>query len=75
MAQDKTIAIVGLVLNIIILPGLGTVIGGGEERRKTGIIQLVLAIISYPLMFVLIGFPLLLGVWIWALVTGLQMIK
>jgi hypothetical protein len=66
------LAIAALILNIIIFPGLGTLIGG---KTKTGIWQLVLAIISLPLMLVIIGFPLFIGVWIWGLVTGIQLIK
>ena len=73
--DDKTLAIVGLILNIVILPGLGTLIGGGKSRQTTGIIQLVLSIISIPLMFVIIGFPLLLAMWIWGIVTGVQMVQ
>ncbi len=65
-------AIIGLVVNVIILPGLGSIIGG---RIRTGVIQLVLFLVSIPLMFILIGFPLALAMWIWALVTGIQMIK
>jgi len=36
---DKTVAIVALILNIIIMPGLGTLIGG---KVKEGVWQLVL---------------------------------
>lgn len=69
---NKTLAIVGLILNIFVLPGLGTLIGGDV---KTGIIQIVLVVVSIPLMFVLIGIPLLIGVWIWALVSSINQIK
>ena len=65
-------AIIGLIVNVLFLPGLGSIIGG---RTSTGIIQLVLFLVSIPLMFILIGFPLALAMWIWALVTGIQMIK
>jgi len=73
MAKKITqeIAILALVLNIIILPGLGTIIGG---RTNQGILQLVLFIVSIPLMFLLIGFPLALGIWIWALVSGINIL-
>ena len=70
--QDKALAIVGLVLNIVVLPGLGSIIGG---RTKIGIIQLVLFVISIPLMFILIGIPLAFGIWIWGIVTGVEMIR
>lgn len=73
---DKTMAIVGLILNIIILPGLGTIIAG---RTKTGVIQLVLYIVAILLdltiIGLIIGIPLGIAMWIWALVTGIQILQ
>lgn len=83
---DKTLQIIGLIVNILILPGLGSIIGG---RIKTGIWQIVLIVVAIllclvgiPLSLILIGIPLivlgcLLGfaVWIWGIVTGIQMIQ
>lgn len=83
---DKTLAIIGLIVNIIILPGLGSIIGG---RIKTGIWQLVLfvigcfiALIGIPLSLILIGIPMVIcgallafAIWIWGIVTGVQMIQ
>lgn len=69
---SQGIAIAALLLNILILPGLGSIVGG---RTSTGVTQIILAIISIPLIFIVIGIPLLIAVWIWALVTGIQIIK
>ncbi|MEK6878020.1 MAG: hypothetical protein AABY22_00350 [Nanoarchaeota archaeon] len=69
---SQGLAIVALLLNILILPGLGSLIGG---RTRTGIIQLILVVVSIPLLFILVGIPLLIAVWIWALITGIQIIK
>lgn len=71
-AEAKTKAIVGLVLNILVLPGVGTIVGG--ETRK-GVLQLVLFLVSLPLLLLLVGFPLLIGVWIWALISSIQQIN
>ncbi len=68
----EALAIAALLLNVLVLPGLGSIIGG---RKDTGIIQIVLTIIAIPLCFILIGIPLLIGVWIWGLVTGIQMVQ
>lgn len=68
----QSIAIAALLLNIFILPGLGSLIAG---RTKEGVIQVILVAVSIPLLFLIIGIPLLIGVWIWALVTGIQIIK
>lgn len=70
--DKKTEAIIGLLLNVLILPGLGTTIWG---NRKHGIWQLVLAIVGVLLSVVLIGIPLVMAAWIWGLVSGIQMIQ
>lgn len=66
------IAIASLILNVLVLPGLGTIIAG---RTNIGVWQLVLAIISIPLIFILIGIPILIAVWIWGLVTSIKLIQ
>jgi len=70
-APSDGTAVTALVLNIII-PGTGSLIAG---RTSQGVVQLVLWVISFPLMFVLIGFPMLLAVWIWSLVSGIQILE
>lgn len=76
LSSEKNIsairAIVGLIFNVLIWPGLGTIVGG---ETGTGIIQMIAAIISIPLIFILIGIPLLIGVWIWALISSIRQIK
>ncbi len=64
-------AVTALVLNLII-PGSGSLVAG---RTSQGVLQLVLWVVSFPLMFVLVGFPMLLAVWIWALVSGIQILE
>ncbi len=68
----QELAIVGLLLNIIILPGLGTVIWG---NRTHGIWQLVLAVVGLIGLLFLVGIIPLLAAWIWGIVSGVQMIK
>lgn len=69
---SQGIAILALLLNVLILPGLGSIVGG---KTKVGIIQLVLTLVGIPLSFVFIGIPLIIAMWIWALITGIQLIK
>ena len=85
-APDRTLAIIGLLLNIFILPGVGTLVVG---KIREGVWQLVLCIvgffiilISIPLMLVLVGFGLIfvgigmcIASWIWALVTSIQSLQ
>ena len=64
-------AVTALVLNIV-LPGVGSLVAG---RTSQGVTQLVLWVVSFPLMFVLIGFPMLLAIWVWSLVSGIQILE
>lgn len=73
---SQGIAILSLILNILILPGLGSLIGG---RIISGVFQLIFSLIGLVLTLTLIGaiigIPLMIAMWIWALVTGIQLIK
>ncbi len=54
------------------LPGLGSMINGEVGK---GVAMLVLYVVGIPLAFVLIGIPLMFGVWIWGMIdayTGAQ---
>ena len=77
MAEEKkttqTLAIVSLLLNIFVLPtGIGTIVGG---NKKTGITQLVLSIVGMFLSLILIGIPLVIGIWIWGLVSAIKIVQ
>jgi len=72
---SSILAISALVLNII-LPGLGSIIAG---RIRTGIHQLILMAIALAI-FLLSPWPAVPGIiwaiaWIWAIITGIQLIK
>lgn len=78
---DKTLAIVGLIFNILFWPGLGTIIGGDIKK---GIIQMVLFLIGIPLGFIIafimghyiIGYlGMVFGVKIWAVISSIDQIK
>jgi TM2 domain-containing membrane protein YozV len=66
--QKQTQATMGLVLNLV-FPGIGSIVAG---RTGEGIAQLMLFVISLPLCFLLIGIPLCVAVWGWALSTGIR---
>ncbi len=69
---SREIAIIALVLNILLLPGVGSIVG---RKTKEGIWQLVLFIIGLPLSFILVGIPLVIASWIWGLITGIKLIE
>ncbi|MDB4966001.1 MAG: hypothetical protein JWN44_1690 [Myxococcales bacterium] len=64
-------AIAAMVLNVFI-PGSGSLVAG---RVAVGVVQLLLWVIGFPLSFVIIGLPMVLGAWIWSLVTGIQILE
>jgi len=69
---SEALAIVALILNILILPGLGSLIGG---RTKAGVWQLVLLLIGLPLSLILVGIPIIIAAWIWGIVTGIRIVQ
>jgi len=88
--NGQALAIVCLVLNVLLLPGLGSLIYG---KTREGIWQIVLHVLGVILIFsgillsvsvilLWIGVPMIIlgtfasaGAWIWSLVTGIQIIK
>ncbi len=68
---SEGVAIVALLLNILVLPGLGSLIAS----RKEGWPQLIIFIIGIPLSLILIGIPMVIGAWVWGIVTGVQIVK
>lgn len=57
---------VGVILSFFI-PGLGTIVNGDTAR---GAIILGLYVFGWILTIILIGFPILIGAWVWGLVDG-----
>ena len=68
---DESTALVGLLVNLL-LPGVGSLIAG---KRTEGVVQLTMLAVGLPLCIVVIGFPLLFGAWVWALVTGIEAVN
>jgi hypothetical protein len=76
------LAVAALILNVVVIPGLGTVIAQGRGDA-TGWAQLGLVLVAWLAGGVafavtgsaLIGFLLYAGVWVWGLVTGVQLVN
>ncbi len=70
------LAIVGLVLNMFVLPGLGSLVAG---KTRAGIWQLVLLffgiLLIMSLIGIIVGVPLIIASWIWGIVTGVKAIE
>jgi TM2 domain-containing membrane protein YozV len=63
--------IIAILINIFLLPGVGTLIVG---KTGQGIAQIVLFILAIILIFTvlgaIIGIPLAFGVWIWGIISA-----
>lgn len=70
MPTENT-ALAGLLVNCC-FPGLGSLIGG---KTSLGVFQLLMFLIGIPLSIFIIGLPMLVGSWIWAVVTGVNMLN
>ncbi|MEK6918525.1 MAG: hypothetical protein AABW73_00645 [Nanoarchaeota archaeon] len=82
--HEQSIAILALILNIIILPGLGSLIAG---KIKEGVwqIAIILGGLLLGTMLIISGVGIALGVpiiiiaptaaWIWGIVTGIKLIR
>lgn len=83
------VAIVALLVNIFLIPGLGTIIGG---RMKHGLVQLlllwlggiVLAVLGFSLVVVspvlglivaMLGSLMVLSGWVWAIISGIFIVR
>jgi TM2 domain-containing membrane protein YozV len=69
---NRLVAIAGLLLNFFVIPGLGTMVGGDVDK---GLAQAVLFLISIPLCWVLIGVPIMIFAWLWALFSSIEQIR
>jgi hypothetical protein len=74
-APSQGIAIVALVLNIIIWPGLGSLIAGRQVGWAQGFLCLLGVALIFTIIGIIIAIPLLVGTWIWGIVTGVQLIN
>lgn len=75
-APSQAIAIVALVLNLILIPGVGTLVGG---RTRDGLAQLGLLAVGFVLIFTIILIPVsivcFIAAWIWGIVSGIQLVS
>ena len=63
--------VAGRLLDILVWPGLGSLVAG----RNVGWAQGFLFLLGIPLALVLVGIPMMIGAWIWGLVTGIRLVQ
>ena len=68
-------AVAGLVLNILVWPGLGSLVAGEAVGWAQGLLTLLGVVLVFTLVGIIVGLPLIFGMWIWGIVTGVQLIN
>lgn len=69
---SQGLAIAALLINILVIPGVGSLIGG---RTQEGVAQIVLLVAGIFLLLILVGFFMIIAAWIWGIVTGVQIVQ
>jgi hypothetical protein len=72
---EQGTAIIALILNIIIWPGLGSLIAGEQVGWIQGFLTLFGLVLVLTIFGIVVGVPLMVGMWIWGIVTGAQLIQ
>jgi len=72
--NPKTLAVIYLLLNVLILPGLGTIL---SKRTTEGIWQLILVFLAIVVSYIYInlGLIILAIAWVWALISSISILK
>ena len=72
---EQSTAILALVLNIIVWPGLGSLIAGENVGWTQGLLNLLGLVLIFTIIGMIIGIPLMIAMWVWGIVTGVQLIN
>ena len=72
---EQSTAIVALILNILIWPGLGSLVGGEQVGWAQGFLALFAVLLIVTIIGMVVGIPLWVGMWAWGIVTGVQLIQ
>lgn len=64
------------MLNLIVWPGLGSLVAGRIGfGLAQGFLTLLGVILIVTIIGMILGIPLVIAMWIWGLVTGIQLIQ
>jgi hypothetical protein len=74
-AVTQGMAIAALLLNILIWPGLGSLIAGVQKGWAQGFLCLGGIILTITILGAIIGIPMIIGAWIWGIVTGVSLLQ
>ena len=77
---NSSIAILALIINMLLFPGLGSLIGGKPKQAAIQIVMLLCGVLFLAFgigsaWFRFFGAILISGAWLWALVTSIIILK
>lgn len=68
-------AVAALLLNILIWPGLGTLVAGDKKGWAQGFLTLGGLILTITIIGMIIGIPMMVAAWIWGVVSGVNLLN
>lgn len=74
-AVSEGMAIAALLLNVIVWPGLGSLVAGVQKGWAQGFLFLGGGVLTLTIVGAIIGIPMMIGAWIWGVVTGVHLIQ
>lgn len=72
---SEGMGIAALLLNIFIWPGLGTIVAGARIGWVQGFLMLGGVILTITIIGAIVGIPMIIGAWIWAIVSGVRLMQ
>lgn len=70
------VAVAALLLNVLVWPGLGTMIGGRVGEGLTqGFLTLLGVLLLFTVLLIPVSILLFIGMWIWGLLSGIALIQ
>lgn len=74
-AVSEGMGIAALILNILVWPGLGSLVAGAQKGWAQGFLFLGGLLLTITLIGAVLGIPMVIGAWIWGIVTGIELIQ
>ena len=65
--------VAALILNILVWPGLGSLVAGAQVGWAQGFLCLGGLLLTITLVGAILGVPMMIGAWIWGLVSGIRL--
>lgn len=68
-------AVAALLLNILLWPGLGTLVAGDKKGWAQGFLFLAGGILTLTVIGAILGIPMMIAAWVWGIVSGVNLLN